>query len=197
MNVNRYNSWMWMKLKLLNEYKSWMWTNQLIQNIDINAECERFYLLIKILIVNVNGYYSWMWMNIYPEFCTISPTIGPHCFYHVNCVVVVQTSLHLHKKSKESCIKKVSHSVKSVNRRQRTSSRSFVVLFFYLVFNWSSTLYWKYNCGIYQPKTTCEDFEAEPEVEYDATGCFCWISIRAQLLEAWLALTQVKCHDNL
>ena len=42
---------------------------------------------------------------------------------------------------------KVSHSVKSVNCRQR-NSRRFVVLFLYLVFNWSSTLYRKYNCGI-------------------------------------------------
>ena len=30
---------------------------------------------------------------------------GPRCFYHVNCVVVMLTSLHLHKKSKELCIK--------------------------------------------------------------------------------------------
>ena len=30
---------------------------------------------------------------------------GPRCFYHVNCVVVVLTSLYLHKKSKELCIK--------------------------------------------------------------------------------------------
>ena len=43
------------------------------------------------------------------------------------------------------------------------------------MFIWSSTLYRKYNCGICQPKTTCEEIEAEPAVEYDATGCFCWI----------------------
>ena len=30
---------------------------------------------------------------------------GPRCFYHVNCVAVMLTSLHLHKKSKELCIK--------------------------------------------------------------------------------------------
>ena len=29
----------------------------------------------------------------------------PHCFYHANCVVVMLTSLHLHKKSKEVYIK--------------------------------------------------------------------------------------------
>ena len=29
----------------------------------------------------------------------------PHCFYHVNRVVVMLTSLHLHKKSKEVCMK--------------------------------------------------------------------------------------------
>ena len=29
---------------------------------------------------------------------------GPRCFYHVNYVVVMRTSLHLHKNSKEVCI---------------------------------------------------------------------------------------------
>ena len=43
------------------------------------------------------------------------------------------------------------------------------VLFLYLVFNWSSTLYLKYNGEIYQPITTYEEIEAEPTV---ASGCF-------------------------
>ena len=32
---------------------------------------------------------------------------GARCFYHVNCVVVMLTSLHLHKKSKELYIKRL------------------------------------------------------------------------------------------
>ena len=68
-----------------------------------------------------------------------------------------------------------SHSVKCVNRRERNWAAALPFWSFYLVFSWSSTLCWKYNCGLIdQPKTTCEEVEAEPAVEKNATEWFCW-----------------------
>ena len=54
----------------------------------------------------------------------------------------------------------------------------------------------KYNCGLIdQPKTTCEEVEAEPAVEKNATGWFCRERFLCSLDFEWSQ--QQSCSQSL
>ena len=83
-----------------------------------------------------------------------------------------------------------------MNLRERNWAAALPFWSFYLGSIGAVLLCWTYNCGLIdQPKTTCEEVEAEPAVEKNATGWFCWERFLCSLDFEWSQ--QQSCSQSL
>ena len=97
-HVRPYHDWFWFSFSLVEKVARVLLTNH-------RAQGNKTKIITKILSTLNKPFYSCLLSDPAYEWQRGCRLYGTRCFYHVNCVVVMLTSLHLHKKSKELCIK--------------------------------------------------------------------------------------------